>query len=66
MEGNVGLVAYQSPFSKESDSDTIDSDATRCDSSEEVIEHTITFKCIGTIKCGDYQNILSKAKKELS
>ena len=63
----MGLVAYQSPFSKESDSDTTDSDATRCDDSfEEVIEHTITFKCIGTTKCVDYQNILSKAKKELS
>ena len=60
------LRSDQSLFSKESDSDTTDSDASRCDSPKEVIEHTITFKCIGTTKSGEYQNILSKAKKELS
>jgi len=64
--GESPLPSDQSLFSKASDSDNTDSDATRCDSPEEVIEHTITFKCIGTTKSGEYQNVLSKARKELS
>jgi len=58
--GDSPLPSDQSLFSKASDSDKTDSDATRCDSSE-VTECTITFKCIGATKSG-----LSKARKELS
>ena len=61
------LPSDQSLFSHSSDhSETTDSDTSRCDTRSPVIEHTITFKCIGTTKSGEYQNILSKAKKELS
>ena len=61
------LPSDQSLFSNTSDhSEATDSEASRCDTCSPVIEHTITFKCIGTTKSGEYQNILSKAKKELS
>ena len=61
------LLSDQSLFSHSSDhSETTDSDASRCDTRSPIIQHTITFKCIGTTKSGEYQNILNKAKKELS
>ena len=61
------LPSDQSLFSHSSDhSETTDSDASRCDTRSHVIEHTITFKYTGTTKSSEYQNILSKAIKELS
>ena len=60
------LLSDQSLFSNTSDHSETDSEASRCDTCSPIIEHTITFNCIGTTKSGEYQNILSKAKKELS
>ena len=59
------LPSDQSLFSHSSDHpETTDSNASRCDTRSHVIEHTITFKYIGTTKSSEYQNILSKAIKE--
>ena len=59
------LPSDQSLFSNTSDhSETTDSEAS--DTRSPIIEHTIIFKYIGTTKCGEYQNFLSIAKKELS
>ena len=48
-----------SRLSKTADSDTTDSDATRCDSPEKVIEHTIYHTQMHRYyQSGEYQNIL--------
>ena len=54
----MDLVAYQRQLIH--DSDTTDSDATIDVIAPKKLLNTlyITFKCIGTIKSGEYQNIL--------